>query len=196
VSHQLEFEENIVKRYLIVALLASAVLTAGVAEARRARVVVRRPRARVVVHTGFPIHRSLPNVIVRTAPVVRVAPRVYLAPVVFSGVVLTLLPPANARVWSTGEVLDRADGWTDFTTNVDRRGSRLVMEIEKGPAQLSFAEVVFENGDTQVVDFDEKVQRRGAYSLIDSRDGRKVDHVRVVARATGDSTRITLHLVS
>jgi hypothetical protein len=185
-----------VKRFVIIALLVSSVLPAGVAEARRPRVVVRGPRAHVVVRAGFPIHRSLPQVVVRQAPVVRVAPRVYLAPVAFTGVVLTALPPANVRVWSAGESLDREDGWTDFTMNVDRRGSRLVMEIENGPAQISFAEVVFENGDTQVVDFDEKIQHRGVYSLVDFRDGRKVDHVRVVARPTGDSTRIALHLVS
>jgi hypothetical protein len=184
-----------VKRFVIIPILVSTLLTTSIAEAR-ARVVVRRPHARVVVHRGFPIHRTLPEVVIRPTAVVRVAPRVYLAPAVFAGVVLTALPPANVRVWSAAEELDRGDGWTDFTMNLDRRGSRLVMEIDKGPAQISFAEVVFENGETQVVDFNEKILRRGIYTLVDFRDGRKVDHVRLVARTTGDSARIGLHLIS
>jgi len=55
--------------------------------------------------------------------------------------------------------------------------------------------VVFENGETQVIDFNERVHTRGTYSLLDFRDGRKVDHVRVVAKASGEETEITLHLV-
>ena len=177
---------------IITALMASTLLCAGAADARR--VVVRTPRAHVVVHTGFPIHRTLPEVVVRTGPVVRVAPRTYVAPVVFSGVVVKTLPPATA--WSGAEVLDRGDGWTDFTLDVDRRGTQLLMQIENGAARINFAEVVFENGETQVVDFNEKVESRGVYSVLDFRDGRKIDHVRVVARAAGRDTRIAFHLIA
>ena len=80
--------------------------------------------------------------------------------------------------------------------DVDRRGNRLMMEIDRGPAQLSFAEVVFENGETQVVDFNDRVLGRGIYPLLDFRDGRKIDHVRLVARAERAATDIRLHLVS
>jgi hypothetical protein len=194
----LQLEEEItVKRTITMAIVVTAMFSiADVSEAARRTRVVRGARVRVTVRPGFPIHRTLPNVIVRTAPAVRVAPRVYLAPVVFRGVVIASLPPANARVWTEDENLDRDDGWTDFTMNVDRRGSRLLLQIDRGAAQISFAEVVFENGETQVVDFDEKVHPRGIYSLLDFKDGRKVDHVRVVARAATDSTRISLHLAS
>ena len=80
--------------------------------------------------------------------------------------------------------------------NVDRRGSGMLLQIDRGAAQLSFAEIVFENGDTQVVDFNDAVHRTGTYSLLDFRDGRKVDHVRVVAQATTRETEIRLHLLS
>jgi len=153
-------------------------------------------RVHVTVRPGFPIRRTLPTVVVRPGPVVRVTPRAYLPAVVFGAVVVASLPPANARVWASSEVLEDEDGWTDFTMNVDRRGTALLLEVERGTAQVSFAEVVFENGDAQVVDFDDRVHARGVYSLIDFKDGRKVDHVRVVAKSSGPATEIKLHLVS
>ena len=182
------------KQKLAIVLIIAAV--AGVAEAARVRVVHTRPRARatVTVVTGFPLRRTLPAVVVR-GPVVRVAPRVYLSPVAFGAVVVTSLPAVNARTWTGAEELERGDGWTDLTMDVDRRGSRLVLEIDKGPAQLSFAEVVFENGETQVVDFDDRVHTQGIYSLLDFANGRKVDHVRVVASAAAKTTEIRIHLV-
>lgn len=182
-------------RRLVVMSLLVAMAVGGTAEAaRRVRrtVVVRGPRVRVTVHPAFPIRRTLPAVVVRPGPVVRVAPRVYLAPVVFTAAVVATLPPAD---WKQSEDLDNEDGWTDFTMNVDRRGRQLLLQITEGPAQLNFAEIVFENGETQVVDFNEHVHARGTYSLLDFKDGRKVDHVRIVAKASGDETEITLHLI-
>jgi len=38
--------------------------------------------------------------------------------------------------------------------------------------------------------------RTGIYSLLDFKDGRKVDHVRIVAKASGDSTKIWLDLLT
>jgi hypothetical protein len=165
---------------------------AGTADAARRRVVVRGPRRTVVVHTGFPVHRTLPAVVVRPAAV-RVAPRVYLAPVAFAATVVAL--PA-ATDWRATESLDREDGWTDFTMNIDRRGRELLLQIAPGAAQISFAEVVFENGETQVVDFNDAVHRAGTYSLLNFKDGRKVDHVRIVAKADRNDTDITVHLVA
>jgi hypothetical protein len=168
------------------------------ADAARVRVVHRGPYRRTVVtvHTGFPIHRTFPTVVVRPGPVVRVAPRAYLAPVVFGAVVVASLPPASARPWSEAEALTRDEGWTDFTMNVDRRGTGLLLDVQRGAAQISFAEIVFENGDAQVVDFNDKVHATGTYSLLDFRDGRKVDHVRVVAQAVTGETEIRLHLLA
>jgi hypothetical protein len=183
-----------VKRFFAFALLM-VLAAAELQAARVTRVHTRRGHVtRVTVRPGFPIRRTLPNVVVRPA-VVRVTPRVYLGATAFTAVAIASLPPANARAFTADENLDREDGWTDFTMNFDRRGTGLLLEVERGPAQISFAEVVFENGEARVVDFDERVQTRGVYSLLDFRDGRKVDHVRIVAQAENKETRIKLHLV-
>ena len=145
---------------------------------------------------GFPIRRTLPEVIIRPGVAFLVAPRVYLAPVVFTAAVVASLPPASARSWSDTTTIEREDGWTEFTMNVDRRGSGMLLQIDKGTAQISFAEIVFENGDTQVVDFNDKTHARGIYSFLDFKDGRKVDHVRVVAKADSELSEISMHLVS
>jgi len=181
------------------AILATLFVTASLlplTDANAARVVVRRgPRVtRVTVHPGFPIRRTLPEVVVRGS-VVRVAPRVYLAPLAFRATVVAL-PAPQARVFTASEELSRDDGWTDLTMDVDRRGGGLLLEIDRGAAQISFAEVVFENGETQVVDFNDRVHATGVYSLIDFKDGRKVDHVRVVAKADTRESVLRLHLVS
>lgn len=185
------------KRLVLVALILVSLLPyAPVAEAARVRVKTRRGNVvRVHVNTrpGFPIRRTMPTVVVR-GPVVRVAPRAYLAPVAFTAVALATIPPASARVWSASETLDREDGWTDFTLDVDRRGTKLLLDID-GEAQVSFAEVVFENGEAQVIDFNDRVHKRGTYELLDFRNGRKVDHVRIVAKADRQNTDVNVYLV-
>src|SRR5262245_25371995 len=190
--------EEPMKRRLAATLAVLAFLTiTGVADARRVRVVHHGPRTTVVVHRGFPLVRPLPHVYVRAPRVaVRVVPRVFLPPVVFGAVVVPVRPAPRAIVWRETEALDRADDWTEFTMNVDRRGSKLLLDVTGGAAQISFAEVVFENGETQVVDFNDRVHRQGLYSLLDFRDGRKVDHVRIVAKADSPSTDISLHLLA
>jgi hypothetical protein len=170
-------------RWVTAFVLTGTIFSVDVAEAaRRARVVVRTPRARVTVRT------------VRPAPVVRVAPRVHLAPVVFAGVAVAL--PSRPAVWRGSEVLDRNEGWTEFTMDVDRRGDRVLLQIERGAAQIDQVEVVFDNGEAMVVEFSDRIERPGVYSVVDFKDGRKVDHIRAVAKAAANTTEITLHLVS
>lgn len=180
---------------IVVTLTLIGVVSLGSAEAARVR-VHRGPagRVHVTVTRGFPIQRALPDVVVRTRTV-RVAPRAYLAPAVFAGVVV-VLPAQNHRVWNGSEVLNREDGWVDFSLDVNQRGDRLLLEVDRGAAQVSFAEVVFENGDAQVVDFNDHVRRTGTYSLFDFKDGRKVDHVRIVAKAGTAQSVIRLHLTT
>lgn len=48
----------------------------------------------------------------------------------------------------------------------------------------------FANGEAQVVDLDETPIRPGIFSLLDFADGRKVDHVRMVALAVADSAKV------
>lgn len=189
------------KKTLVLALVATMFLVIA-GDAAAARVVRTRTtrggrtttRVRVTTRPGFPIRRTLPNVVVRPV-VVRVAPRTYIGAVAFTAASLATLPPAHARAWSGVENLAREDGWTDFTLNLDKRGTRLLLEVDRGAAEISFAEVVFENGEAQVVDFDERVQPRGVYSLLDFRGGRKVDHVRFVAKAQAADSVIRVHLV-
>src|SRR5688572_5865872 len=150
--------------------------------------------ARVRVRKG-PAGRTRVTVrTVRPAPVVRITPRVHLAPVVFTAAVVTTIP--TNLVWHDSEELDRSEGWTDFTMNVDRRGDRMFLEIDRGTAEISYAEVVFDNGEAQMVDFNDRDYKKGVYALLDFKDGRKVDHVRVVAKAESKETQITLRLTS
>lgn len=99
-------------------------------------------------------------------------------------------------IWEDSESLDRRDGWTEVFLDVDRRGRALYLDISEGSAQVSFAEVVFENGESRVVDFSDRRQRVGLYPLLDFRDGRRVDHVRLIARATGRETEIGVRMAS
>lgn len=180
--------------FAIALLTALVVLPADAARVTRTRVTRHGvTRTRVTVRPGFPIRRTLPTVVVRPATI-RVAPRVYLAPVVFTAAVVASIPSSHQN-WRGTETIEREDGWTDFTVDVDRRGGKMLLEIGPGAAQISFAEVVFENGETQVVDFNDHVHARGTYQLLDFANGRKVDHVRVVAKADTASTDITLHLI-
>ena len=60
--------------------------------------------------------------------------------------------------------------------------------------QVDWAEVVFENGNSQVVDFSESTLGPGLYSLFDFHDGRRVDHVRMVARARSPEAKLVLRM--
>jgi len=185
------------RRLLPMALVAFLVLDiAAPAFAARVRVVHRGPHARrttVVVHRGFPLHRAWPVVVVRPARTqVVMAPRVFLAPVVWSATVVAAPAPGLA-VWEDAETLTRDEEWTEFTLNAGRTGHKLFLEI-RGEAQVEFAEVVFANGDTQVVDFGSRVHSSGVYALLDFADGRKVDHVRMVACAKSDEARVVLRM--
>ena len=183
------------KRVLLSLLLAGATLPLGTAaQAARIRVVRRGPvRARLVVERGFPLRRALPVVVVRPVRgTVVVRPSVYFAPVVWSATVVSL-PTPDLLVWEDSEQLSRDEDWTDLTFAVNDRGRELYLQVA-GRAQLDFAEVVFENGDTQVVDMNEHVRGPGTYSLLDFRDGRKVSHVRLVARARSDEAKLVLRM--
>lgn len=186
------------KRALSIALL----LVLGLQNAEPAfarRVVVRHGynRTTVVVHRGWPLRRPARVVVVRPAPVVfRVRPAFYLAPVMFTGVIVAAAVASSPDylAWEDGETLARDEDWTEFTLNADSRGTRLWFDVAWGRVQGDWAEVVFANGDAQVVDFAERTHGPGLYPLFDFADGRKVDHVRIVARAKTDEARIVLRM--
>lgn len=188
------------KRLVSVVLLALMGLQVVSPAFAARRVVVRRGvhhRTTVVVHRGWPLRRPARVVVVRPARVaVRVTPVRYLAPVVFTAVVVAAAsaPARDILVWEDAETIAKDEDWTEVTLNADSRGTRLWFEVVSGRIQADWAEVVFENGDTQVVDFAERTVGPGLYSLLDFRDGRRVDHVRMVVRAKSPEARLALKM--
>jgi len=189
------------KRWMVLALLlAVCAQTYTPAEAgrkyRAERRIVRR-RSVVVVQHGWPLQRPLRKVWVHPArSPVRNGPTVFLAPVAFTGAAV-MPPDAPARevlVWEDNETVQRNDDWTEVTLNCQNSGTKLWLEVAAGKAQFDWAEVVFENGETRVVDFGERIYGTGLYTLLDFRDGRRVDHVRIVAKAKTDAARIVLQM--
>ena len=184
----------------ILTLFLLAVLGVSLVEpafaARRA--VVRRGlhhRTVVVVHRGWPLHRPARMVVVRPARVAyRVAPAVFLPVVFWSGVVVATAPARDILVWEDGETIAKDEDWAELTLNCDNQGTALWLEVASGQAQFDLAEVVFENGEARVVDMKEWTRGPGYYSLLDFKDGRKVDHVRLVARAKSDNARVVLRM--
>jgi hypothetical protein len=165
-------------------------VSSAAAGARRLHKHGARMRSVVVVHAGWPLRRPLRAVIVH--PVrrsVRVGTRLFLPPIVWVSAVVPL-PPPDRILWQDGETIEKDEDWAELTLNVERSGKRLDLEI-RGAADLDFAEVVYDDGESQVVDFDGKTVRSGVYPLVEPK-GRTVDHVRVVARAKGDEAKVSL----
>jgi hypothetical protein len=148
-----------------------------------------------VVRTGHPIRRVLPaNVVVRAArrAVVVNHPLVYLPALAWRASVASL--PARERlVWQDSETITRDEEWVDTNFGIDASGNALFLDID-GKARLNFAEVTFENGNVQVVDFNEHTHDSGVYKLLDFADGRHVATVRVLAKSESDNTKLALYL--
>ena len=181
-------------------VLATLLLWSADLSAQRRRVVVRRApvrRTTIVVRPAHPIRRVLPRTVVlrpvRTAVVVGV-PLVFLPAVVWRPAVV-VLPARERLLWEESEALAKEDEWVDCNFGVDRRGGALFLEIE-GTAQLNFAEVTFENGNVQVVDFEDHEHKTGVYELLNFADGRVVKTVRVLAKSNSDEATLTVYLRS
>ena len=154
-------------------------------------------RATVVVAEGWPLHRPLKSVVVhspRTA--VHVQTSTYLAPVLFGGDAIkqSTAPPLDLFVWEDSETLVKGDDWTDVTLNANARGGKLWLEIPEGKAQIDWAQVIFGDGETQVVDFADKIHGAGLYALLNMQQDRTVDHVRLVARAKSSEVRLVVRM--
>jgi len=121
----------------------------------------------------------------------------FLAPVTFSGtaVAAAMVPTRDAIVWEDGETLSKGEDWTEFTLGCNTSGRQLWLQIQSGRLQIDWAEVVFDNGDAQVLDFAEKTHGPGTYCVFDAVRGRRVDHVRVLARAKSDEAKVMLQLL-
>ena len=191
------------KRLLVTSVIGAALATlflysSDLSAQRRRVVVVRRGpvrRTTIVVRPGHPIRRVLPTTVVvrpaRTTVVVG-RPLVFLPAVVWRPAVVTL-PPRERLLWEESEALAKEDDWVDCNFGVDKRGGALYLEID-GTAQLNFAEVTFDNGNVQVVDFEDKEQKAGVYQVLDFADGRIVKTVRVLAKSNTDESTLTLYL--
>lgn len=153
------------KRILICALLAFQVLAAV--------------RVNIAIGVGHPVRRPLPTVVVRR-PVV-VPARVVYAPVAVWAPRPVRALPARFE-WQDTETLRRDEDWVESNLTVNTRGREIFLRTT-GRVQINFAEVMFHNGQVQVVDFDERVLAPGTYPLLDFKDGRQVENVRLVTRA-------------
>ncbi len=181
-------------------MMATLMLTVGLfmavpEEMMAKRRVVVAQRTRVVVRPGHPIGRvATRTVIVRPARrVVAIrGPVIFLPPVVW-GMRAVTLPGRDRLAWEDSETIRRNEDWVDFELGVDGRGDSLYLRID-GQARLDFAEVTFDNGQVQVVDFNERVQDGGTFQLLDFADGRRVQSVRMVAKAVTKEAKLTLYL--
>jgi len=188
------------KRSVAILLLAvsGAQITAAPAVARRAAVRPGEPRRAVVVlKPGWPLQRP-PRVAVMVPlrGVVEVTSTTFLTPVSFQGnaVEPAQAPTRDVIVWEDGETLTKGDDWTEFTLCCRASGRQLWLQIPSGRVQVDWAEVVFDNGDAQVVDFGEKPYGPGLYSLFDRVMGRRIDHVRVLARSKSNEAKLVLQM--
>ena len=171
-------------------------LVPGVAAAQRRRGrVVRRPRARIVVHRGHPVARAARlEVVVHPArrAVGVAAPLVFLPLIVFTAAAVSL--PARERlVWQDTETIDKDEDWVETNFGIDDRGDALFLQVE-GRVQLNFTDVTFENGEVQVVDFNERAHASGVYRFYDFPGVRNVRTVRLVARARSDEATLRMFL--
>ena len=158
-------------------------------------VVVKDGRKTVVVYRGWPLRRPLHTVVIRRpGTVVRVTPARYLPLMLWTPELLAGGPPSEGLVWQDSEPLAREDDWTEVTLQADNVGRSLDLQVIDAPAQLDFAEVVFDNGETRVVDMGEKTRDPGYYKLLTWDEERRVDHVRVVGRTRTTGTKIALLL--
>lgn len=151
-------------------------------------------RVGIRVGAGHPLARPGRTVIVRSrpAPVVVRAPIVYAAPVVWTRRVVTL-PARDRLLWEDSEVITRREDWVDTTLNVNNRGNALYLNIE-GRSHLDFAEVHFDNGQVQVVDFNNGDVERGTFLLLDFANGRHVNAVRLIAKSQSPRSKLTVYL--
>jgi hypothetical protein len=180
---------------LLAVALVTMVLPLDALAARRVVVRHRGPRTTLVVRRGFPIRRPLPRtVIVRRVRRPIVAERVvFLAPMVWVGTGVAL-PPRERLEWQDAETVYRDEDWVECNFDVGDRGAALYVELD-GRAQFNFAEVTFGNGEVQVVDFQNYTRGGGVYRLLDFADGRRVESVRMVARAKSDEARLKLYML-
>ena len=187
------------KSFALGIILVALYATNTSAQRRRVVVVhpVRHPVARthLALRPGHPIHRVLPaNVVVRTArrTVVVHRPLVFLPALRWRAGIVPL-PPRERIVWTDTETITREEDWVDTNYGVDASGSALYLDMS-GKTKLNFAEVTFDDGHVQVVDFNEQSHGAGSYKILDLGAGEHVMTVRVLAKSESDDTKLAVYL--
>jgi len=165
---------------------------------RRKKVVVVRPgRTRVVVRPGHPIRRAVNRTVIVRAPrraVVVTAPLVFLPVIAFAALApVAILPPRERLIWQDTERIERDEDWVESNFGVDARADVLYLQVD-GRADVDFADVNYENGDVQSIDFNERTYGPGVYRILDIPGKRNVKTVRVVARSKTRETTLRLYL--
>ena len=165
-----------------IVLIAAVTLAAGFAGVR----------VNVHIGVGHPIHRVMPQVVVREgrAPIIVRERASFIAPILFRSDVV-VIPGRERIVWGDSEKLLRDEEWVDSTLTVNSRGRELFLRVT-GRAQIQFAEIHFGNGQVQVVDFDDKQMQEGTFRLLDFTDGRLVKGVRLIARARTPEAKLSV----
>ena len=180
------------RKLFAVCLLIS--LCAPIGALAQRRVVVKRNRV-VVTRPGHPIRRTLPPaVIVRPARtrVVFGSALIFLPAVVWTAAVVSL-PARDRLVWQDSESFNKDEDWVESNFGIDTQGNALYFELD-GRAELNYADVTFNNGEVQSVDFEEKVRTPGTYRLLDIANGRHVKTVKILARARTEHAKITVFM--
>ncbi|BDC48871.1 hypothetical protein F183_A11870 [Bryobacterales bacterium F-183] len=147
-------------------------------------------RVNVNLGVGHPLRRVGRTVIVRRPMPVVQTRFVYAPPVRFAPAVV-VMPPRDRVVFEDSETFARREDWVDNYFKVHNRGEELMFRVD-GRVQIDFAEVQFGNGQVQVVDFNEAPMNAGIYRLLDFRDGRDVEGVRMVARSMQGRSTISV----
>ena len=168
------------------------------ADARHVVPTTAQRRTRVELGEGWPLSRPARSVLVHAPRSdVSVSPATYLPASSFAGATISAAttPSRDLVTWEDGEILSRSEDWTEFTLAADAQGKLMMLEIPAGKVQFDWAELVFDKGETQVVDFGERTCAPGLYSMVDFGEVRKLDHVRVVARSRTDEAKVTLRML-
>lgn len=124
-------------------------------------------------------------------------PFYFLPLVVFGGY---YVPQWDDRYWHDRLLWEDAitiygdEGWIEFTLDCGATGERLWIEVRDGRSHIDWAEIVFEDGSVQVVDFSDRSLAPGLYQILDFRGYYRVEYVRMVARASTREARLILRL--
>jgi hypothetical protein len=103
------------------------------------------------------------------------------------------LPPRERIVWTDTETIAREEDWVDTNYGVDASGNALYLDMS-GKTKLNFAEVTFDDGHVQVVDFNEETHDPGVYKLVDLPANQHVATVRILAKSESDESKLAVHL--